>query len=371
MEGLNKNFRFRVGLDVDDVLLPCVELAVEWANRDYHFEPPITMDEVKTWSKSGTRTDFNRLDFFEAQTPLEGAKEFVRKLSKRAEVFAVTAIKPIYMGIRSAQLTKFFPEIPEVNYIPAYRKDVVELDFLLDDGAHNILASNVKYPVLFRRPWNANMTGTLAVNSYDEFLNLIDCIKESYMDNNISFSRPTVIALIGPSGSGKSAIAAELLKNERFDKPVSATTRKPRSGEAENTYHFVTDEEFTQMMHDQKFAETTVYAGKRYGVELASINNVLKNGKHCVIPIDVSGAMALKMQYRTCLVYIKRNRLSIIRTLIQRVMDGQSTPDDVSQRIVALDDEKQNECICDFTLPNDGTLDEAMQRLLHTMRIKN
>jgi len=373
---LKKNFRFRVGCDVDDVLLPCIGLAIEWANKEYNFNPPLTMEEVTKWNPAGKRTDvifqyFEKEEFYKAQKPLEGAKKFIKKLSEKAEVFIVTAVKPTFMGIRANQIKKFFPEIPDKNYIPAYRKDIVDLDFLLDDGAHNILASNVKYPVLFRRPWNAHMTGILAVNSYDEFLNLIDCIKESYMDNNFSFSKPTVVALVGPSGSGKTVIAEEVLKNEKFDKPTSATTRTPRIGELPTAYHFVTDEEFNDMKKEQKFAETTVYAGCSYGAELASINNILKNGKHCIIPIDISGAMALKMQYRTCVIYVKRERPELIDALTQRFVDGKMTREDMIQRIVSLNDEKRNEEVCDYILVNNGTIEDAAQKIFDTMKIKS
>lgn len=375
MKGLQKTFKFKVGLDVDDVLLPCIALGLEWANRDYKFEPPLDINEVISWSPCGNRTDviidyFKREDFYKAQTPLPGAKEFVKKLSKVAEIFIVTAISPEYMGIRVQQIRKFFPEIPEKNIIPAYRKDVVDLDFLFDDGAHNIVASNVAYPVLFRRPWNAHMTGVLAANSYDEFLNLLECIKETYTDNTMNFSRPTVVALVGPSASGKSAIAQKMLEHDKFEKPISATTRKPRLGDEENAYHFIDKDEFLKMKNAGAFAETTVYAGEYYGTELSSINQVLKNGKHCVIPIDISGAMALRMQYRTCIVYIKRNRPELVKELVNRAMTGVSSIDDVTQRIVSLDDEKKSEELSDYVLVNDGTLEDAVQDIFKTMRIK-
>ena len=357
------------------MLLPCIALGLEWANKDYKFEPPLDINEVISWSPCGNRTDviidyFKREDFYKAQTPLPGAKEFVKKLSKVAEIFIVTAISPEYMGIRVQQIRKFFPEIPEKNIIPAYRKDVVDLDFLFDDGAHNIVASNVAYPVLFRRPWNAHMTGVLAANSYDEFLNLLECIKETYTDNTMNFSRPTVVALVGPSASGKSAIAQKMLEHDKFEKPISATTRKPRLGDEENAYHFIDKDEFLKMKNAGAFAETTVYAGEYYGTELSSINQVLKNGKHCVIPIDISGAMALRMQYRTCIVYIKRNRPELVKELVNRAMTGVSSIDDVIQRIVSLDDEKKSEELSDYVLVNDGTLEDAVQDIFKTMRIK-
>lgn len=371
---LDKKFKFRVGLDVDDVLLPCTILAVQMANRDFDFEPPLTINEITSWNGNGGRGDviydyFNEREFYEAQSPLVGAQEFVRKLSKKAEIFIVTAIDSRFMDVRFKQIEKFFPEIKKENIIPAYRKDVIDLDFLLDDGAHNLLASKAKYPVLFRRPWNGHITGRLAVNNYDEFLNLFESIKNSYLETNMSFRQPTVLALVGPSGSGKTAITEKIIENQLFEKPVSATTRAPRAGEDDNSYHFITEDEFLSLMEAKMFAESSVYAGNRYGVELASINKILSNGKHCVLPIDISGAIALKMQFKTCIIYVDRERPALIDALSQRLLDNKMTKDDFVHRIVSLTDEKQNEAVCDYTLHNNGTLDDAVNQILETMKI--
>lgn len=375
MENYFRNYRFRIGLDADDVLLPCSIQAVEWANRDNLLNPPLTIDEIDSWHTKGRGSViydyFKQRQFFQAQKPLPGAQEFVKKLSKKGELFCVTAIEPEFMDIRINQILKYFPQIKKENIIPAYRKDVINLDFLLDDGAHNILASNVKYPVLFRRPWNAHMTGILAVNNYDEFLNLVDCIKDSYVDASISFTRPTVIALVGPSGSGKTEIVNRLLEHSKFSKPMSATTRKRREGEQEEAYHFVSDAEFEDMKKQSLFAETTIYAGNQYGTELLGINNVLKNGQHCLIPIDISGAIALKMQYRTVIIYVKRNKDKLIDVMLQRLMDGSTSKEDTTQRIVSLDDEKKNENICDYVLLNNGTITETVSDILSLLKIKN
>ena len=373
--GITKNYRSKVGLDVDDVLLPCTILAVELANKDYHFDPPLTVDEIKSWSPTDERGKvilqyFHKKEFFEAQTPLEGAREFVKKLSKKAEVFAVTAIDSIFMGLRAEQIRKFFPEIPEENYIPTFRKDMVMLDFLLDDGAHNCLSTDAKYPVVMRRPWNENITGILSVNTYDEFLNLFDCVTESYTDSSFNFKKPTVLALVGPSGSGKTIIMNELLKHEKFRKPIAATTRQRRPGEPEDAYHFVTEEKFKEMINEQLLTEHTIYSGQYYGTEMASINNVLRDGKHCVIPIDISGAMSLKMQYRTCIIYIKRDTPDLINALAQRMIDGQMSKEALVSRIVSIEDEKKNVELCDYTLYNNGSVEDAANDILTLMKIK-
>lgn len=367
--------KFTVMLDADDVLLSCIGQAVEWANRDYNFNPPLAIDEVTQWDPSGKRTDvifryFKREDFFEAQQPLEGAKEFVRKLSKIAEVFLVTAIPAEFTGIRFKQLKRFFKEIPEKNFIPAYRKDVVQADFLLDDGAHNILASNATYPVLLRRPWNQHMTGILAVNNYDEFLNLFTVICNSYSPKQPSFRSPTILALVAPSASGKTAIAEELIKNPGIEKPKSTTTRDPRLGEDPNSYHFVSDEEFERLKKNNELAEFSTYANAQYGSEITSINEILDHGRHCVIPIDISGAMALKMQYRTVLIYIKRNKEDIYKSMIQRINDGMMAEKDFLNRMLAIDAEKKNEQLCDYVVDNDDTIESAADSILEVLRLK-
>ena len=66
------------------------------------------------------------------------------------------------MSARAERLIKDFPEIPAENIIMGTRKDVISLDIMLDDGAHNILNSRAAYPVLFRKPWNEGLSGLLS-----------------------------------------------------------------------------------------------------------------------------------------------------------------------------------------------------------------
>ena len=82
---------FKIGLDVDDILFSCNEYAVALANEEYGFEPPMTVEEVRSWGKTGRRTDvllayYRREEFVRSQPLLPGAAEFVKELSRRAEV---------------------------------------------------------------------------------------------------------------------------------------------------------------------------------------------------------------------------------------------------------------------------------------------
>ncbi len=321
--------------------------------------------DITQWEVGGTEYGdklqefFQDPEFYKHQIPYDGSQEFVRKLSRKMEIFIVTAVPANVISTRIAQIKKYFPQIEIENIIPASRKDVINVDFALDDRSHNILTSNAKYPVLFRRPWNQNITGVLSVQSYDEFLNIIDCVKTSYAEPFIGFSRPTVLALVGPSGSGKTTILDELIKNEKIDKPVSATTRKRRN--ENEKYHFVSKDEFEQMNKNQQFAETTMYAGENYGVELNSISQILKEGKHCCVAVDISGALALKMQYRTAIFYINRDRKQLLTSLTDRLLNKEISSEDLVNRICSLDDENKNMDLCDFIVNNSNTVENAVE----------
>lgn len=177
-----KRFGLKIGIDVDDVLFACNEYAVELANKEFGFQPPIACEEIVAWGSTGNfRSDcileyYKQDTFFKQQPVIEGAREFIETLQCKAEVFFVTAVPPEFMGIRAKRLIETFPTVPKENIIMGSKKELIQMDMLLDDGAHNIIASKTAYPVLFRKPWNQHMTGCLSVNNYSEFLTLVDSV---------------------------------------------------------------------------------------------------------------------------------------------------------------------------------------------------
>ena len=92
---MSRRFRMSTALDVDDLLMECIPYAVKLANEKYKFDPPLTIYEFHKWGKLGTRADvifefFDDPEFFKSQPVIEGAKEFVKKLSKMTEIFIST-----------------------------------------------------------------------------------------------------------------------------------------------------------------------------------------------------------------------------------------------------------------------------------------
>ncbi len=344
---------FKIGLDVDDILFSCNEYAVALANEEYGFDPPMTVEEVRSWGKTGERTDvllqyYRREEFVKNQPLLPGAAEFVRELSRRAEVFFITALPPHLMGIRAARLTEEFPMVPGENIIMGFRKELMNVDMLLDDGGHNISASSSAYPVLMRRPWNRHMTGCISVNNYEEFLTFLDILMDpaAYQWEKEAGSR--VIALIGPSGSGKTQLMDELIRSGSAVRAKSYTTRGKKGGEDEDAYHFVTQEEFGRLEQAGAFFETTRYAKNSYGSMLTDIRDILEQGRDAVMAVDICGGIALKRAFgkQALLAFTKRPK----EELIAAVLDRECPKEEKIKRILSLDTELRNEEFCDMTV---------------------
>jgi guanylate kinase len=99
-----------------------------------------------------------------------------------------------------------------------------------------------------------------------------------------------------PSGSGKSTIVNQLrslVQNLEFS--VSWTTRPPRGSEQEaREYHFITREEFQQMIDAGEFLEYADVFGNYYGTARSSLTNAFSKGKDLLLDIDVQGAAQVR-----------------------------------------------------------------------------
>lgn len=369
---MNKKYKLSTALDVDDLLMECTGYAIRLANEKYNFDPPMTIYEKDRWGLVGTRIDtiypyFSDPDFYRTQPVYEGAKEFVRKLSTMTEVFICTAVPPEFMGIRAQRIMEEFPEIPADHIYMGARKDNIHTDILFDDALHNILNSKATYPILMRRPWNAESTGMLAVNRYDEFLKIVEIIAESYSVQSASLTpeKADIVVLVGTSGSGKSKIANHFLsQTKNFEKLPSYTTNDPTAVEKNKWYNYIPLEEFRAMCDSGELFESTMYAGHGYGSKKSDINSILASGKRVLTTMDICGAMSLKTHFKNVTtIYIKRDK----KALMSNILRKNSSIQDKVNRLCAIDYVDKNAALCDYVITFD-TYDEAVKQLKEILK---
>jgi guanylate kinase len=105
-----------------------------------------------------------------------------------------------------------------------------------------------------------------------------------------------VFVITGPSGVGKGTLIRTLLERVgELELSVSATTRRPRAGEAhEVDYHFLSDEEFERRVQDGDFVEHARYSGRRYGTLRSELESRIAGGHPVVLEIEVQGARQIR-----------------------------------------------------------------------------
>ena len=106
-------------------------------------------------------------------------------------------------------------------------------------------------------------------------------------------SKGLLLVISGFSGAGKGTVMKRLLElHDEYSLSISATTRKPREGEADGReYFFKTVEEFEKMIAEDALIEHAQYVGNYYGTPKAYVDQLLDEGKNVVLEIEVQGAL--------------------------------------------------------------------------------
>ena len=108
--------------------------------------------------------------------------------------------------------------------------------------------------------------------------------------------KPLLIVISGLAGVGKDSILRKMKERQvSFHFVVTATTRKPRHGERDGVdYHFLTHEQFNDLINQNKLLEHALVYNDWKGVPRDQVDQALASGKDVVMRIDVQGAASIR-----------------------------------------------------------------------------
>ena len=110
---------------------------------------------------------------------------------------------------------------------------------------------------------------------------------------------PLLIVISGPSGVGKDSVLQRMkARHLSFHFVVTATTRPPRPDETEGVdYHFVTHDEFAEMIEQDELIEYAIVYNDYKGIPKGQVRQALRSGNDVIMRIDVQGAETIRELY--------------------------------------------------------------------------
>ena len=173
-----------------------------------------------------------------------------------------------------------------------------------------------------------------------------------------------LVILSGVSGAGKDTIKKELIKREENIVTIPSFTDRPmRANDVEGgTYHFVTTEEFEEMIKNEELYEYNVHHDHYYGTSKKVFNEKIKEGKIIVKDIDVNGTenlvKLLEKDMKVVTIFLRVPKEELERRLKNRI--DQPSPKEIKLRLNRFDYEESRIDLYDYVLKNDN-LEKTVQ----------
>lgn len=186
----------RIAVDQDWVLAKLTEKWLWYYNTI--FNDDLTVEEIKDWSvleyvkpeaKDYMLNILNIHKFYRDLDVVKDSQRVLEKLSTNYEIFIVTdpftrmSFKSKYDWLREN-----FPFIPVKNYVFTGNKSIVNADFLIDDGVHN-LENFDGYGLLFEAPYNKDNEDFYIVRNWQDIEHIffdykLDEVYDFYQNRN-------------------------------------------------------------------------------------------------------------------------------------------------------------------------------------------
>ena len=164
-----------------------------------------------------------------------------------------------------------------------------------------------------------------------------------------------MLILSSPSGAGKTTITKKIQqKYHSFKISVSHTTRRPRSNEIDGVdYHFISQDEFKNLIKEDQFYEYAKIFDNYYGTLKKNVDELSKTND-IIFDIDWQGTKQLSKYKNLNLIkiyLIPPNKTELKDRLIKR---NQNSSEEVKRRFNAFDEDIKHWKDYDYILINEN-----------------
>lgn len=183
-----------------------------------------------------------------------------------------------------------------------------------------------------------------------------------------------LVVVSGFSGAGKGTLMKELLTRhpQQYALSISATTRKPRTGEEHGReYFFLSKDEFEQMIEADDLIEHACYVGNYYGTPKSYVLEQMRAGRDVILEIEIQGALKVKKKFPdTLLLFVTPPSAEVLEHRLRG--RGTETDEVIRDRLKRAVEEADYMEHYDYLLVNDDLTicTEEMHQLIQAQKKK-
>lgn len=186
-------------------------------------------------------------------------------------------------------------------------------------------------------------------------------------------SHGNLFIISAPSGAGKTSLVKALAEEtDNLLVSISHTTRPMRDSEMDGVnYHFVTEQQFNDMVGQGAFLEHANVFGNLYGTSEVWVREMLAKGKDIILEIDWQGAEQVRRLIPTCIgIFILPPSKD---TLDDRLHGrGQDSEEIITKRLAEAREEISHYASYDYLVINDvfGAAVADIQTIIQASRFR-
>lgn len=169
--------------DADDTIENLCEAWVKYLNYKYGTE--VLIEDITNWDISKFFPELSRQqvfapifnkEFWHKIDPIAGCYNVLKQINECYELYIVTATNYQTCDTKVERILEMYPFLKWSQFIITERKQLIQGDYLIDDGVHNF--DGGKYSgILFDRPHNRSFdhksAGLIRVYNWDDIGNVL------------------------------------------------------------------------------------------------------------------------------------------------------------------------------------------------------
>jgi len=167
-----------IGIDCDDVIL---DLMPNWLSKyNLQYNDVLSKEQITDWdvgsfvlpeAKKAFYQYIEEPDIFWTAKPIDGALEGILELKRMGfRILIISANNPFSIKQQWLKYHGFIDN--DKDFIQAYDKSLIKVDYLIDDKYDNV-RDTLGYGILFNSPWNKQYDYNPRVNNWKEVVTII------------------------------------------------------------------------------------------------------------------------------------------------------------------------------------------------------